>query len=278
MKQQGFGSTGGVVLPAGADGHGPGRVAWLGLLVSLAGCGDAASRTAGAGVPTTPVLVVGEALVSGRVVGADGMGVPGATVLVAETDAKVTADDGGAYRIQVPSDSTVTLMASATGLAPTFRESVTVASQAMIDGFDFRLLPLDRITAANALGSPGQESTRGLMAVRLHALDAACVLAGARLSVWPPQTAKVVYSRPTATAGAMDTPDPVVDGVQPETTISAWLTAVVPPGNGITIGVEQPGCKVMTPSPSLGGLLFPGLRHVAVQSLTEVDLFLGRAP
>ena len=45
-----------------------------------------------------------------------------------------------------------------------------------------------------------------------------------------------------------------------------------------TLDVVQAGCKVTDPSPSMQGLTFPGQRHVAAQSLTEADLFLGAGP
>ena len=224
-----------------------------------------------------PMPVVGEALLSGHVGSSDGTPVAGATILVAETDKKATADDTGAYQIMVPADSTVTLMASAAGWAATFRESVMLASQATISNFDFMMLTPEKVTTIGALGAPGKESTRGLIAIRLHSLAPGCVTAGAQITVWPPLAATVVYSRPASTSGGMDEPDMAMTGVQAGTTIQAWLAGTMPPGSGLVIDVSQVGCQRMQPSPSLQGMVFSGQRRVAIQALTEADLFLGSA-
>jgi hypothetical protein len=227
--------------------------------------------------PSMPMPSVSQAALSGHVRGADGVGVAGATIEVAETDGTATTDEAGAYRIVVPSNSTVTLMATAKGMAPTFRESIVVAAQADVADFDFLALPAAQITAINTLGAPGQEATRGIMAVRLHSLDPACVADGAQVAVWPPMAAKVIYGSPDA-SGGLARPDPQLVGVQPNADVAVWLAAVWPPGNGLTFTVAQPGCTLMADSPSMSGLTFPGQRHVAPQAMTQVDLFLGGTP
>jgi hypothetical protein len=228
-------------------------------------------------IPGMPSPRVGQAALSGHVRDADGHGVAGAALELAETDATATTSADGAYRLEVPSDSTVTIVATATGMAPTFRESVVIAAQATIADFDFVLLAPDRVAAINALAAPGQEPTRGIMAVRLHSLDPACVTAGAQLAVWPPSAAKVVYGGPSA-SGGLAMPDPGVTAVQAGVDVDLWLAGAYPPGNGLAFTIEQAGCRLMGASPSLGGLTFPGLRHVAAQSMTQVDLFLEATP
>jgi Carboxypeptidase regulatory-like domain len=244
------------------------------------GCGDQRSPgtlpVTAVNPPAMPMPVVGQAMVAGRVVGVDGRGIAGATILIAETDATTTSDADGAYQLSVPSDSTVTLVATGAGLASTFRESVIVASQAVVTGFDFLLLLPDKVTAINALGVPGQEATRGVMAVRLHSMDPACLTEGAEVSVWPPLATTVVYSRPNP-SGTFDEPDPDLTAVLPGARIDLWMVGTVPPGNGLVISVHKAGCSLLNQSPSIGGVVFSGQRHVLSQSITEADLFLGRS-
>jgi Carboxypeptidase regulatory-like domain len=233
-----------------------------------------------------PSLISGQASLTGRVLDSSGHGVSGATITIAETEDVATSDVDGVYRLTPISDSTLTLVTRAPGFAPTFRESVILAANATVDGFDVLLLPADELTAINTMGAPGQEATRGVMAVRLRSMDARCVLDGARVTVWPPMAAKVVYSRPgvagtpeqPAPPEQPDVPDPTLQAVQPGAQIDLWLAAAMPPGNMLILGVEQEGCRLMTPAPSMAGLTMPGLRAVAAQSLTQAELFLEGAP
>ena len=223
-------------------------------------------------IPKMPMPMPGHASVAGRVLDSDGQGVPGATIKVAETDGTASSDAAGAYELAVPSDSTLTLLTSAPGFAPSYRESIVVADQALVTGFDVLVLPVDKITAVNTLSVPDQAATRGLMAVSLHSLSTFCVPAGARVSVSPPLAATVIYSRPGG--GGLDEPDLGLTAVQPGARIDFWLAGVVPPGNMLQIRVDQPGCHLLSESPRLNGVQFSGLRRVDVQSLTKAELFL----
>jgi hypothetical protein len=255
------------------------------LALSLAalvggGCGrERAIDTTPVPDPTLPEIphpVPGQALLAGRVVDGAGQGVVGATVTVAETDATARTDADGVYQISIPSDSTITLAASATGFATTYRESVVVASQSMIPGFDLLVLPAADVTQMNALSMPDQADARGLMAIRVHSTSDSCLPAGARFSVWPPDTATVVYARPSDTGG-VDYPDTSLDSVQTGAGIALWLTATLPPGNMLVLTLDQPGCRLAAQAPSLSGLVFSGRRFVAAKAFTEADLFIEQA-
>jgi hypothetical protein len=221
-------------------------------------------------VPTTPVPLTGRAELAGVVRDGAGSGVSGATIRVAETDATATADATGAWAMTVPSDSTLTLVTSADGYATTFRESIVVAEGAAVTGFDVTLLPAGDVARLDAL-APGDPTTRGLMALRLHSLSATCATAGAKVSVWPPLAATVVYARPGA--GGVDEPDPTLVSVQDGTRVDVWLAGAIPPGNLYQITIEQPGCAPAD-APSMGGVALTGLRHVDAQAYAEADLFL----
>src|SRR5262249_55035056 len=66
-------------------------------------------------LPKPPVVMTGQAQVSGLVRDGNGNAVSGATIAVAETDASTTSDATGAYVLKVPSDSTLTLVTTAMG-------------------------------------------------------------------------------------------------------------------------------------------------------------------
>jgi hypothetical protein len=218
-----------------------------------------------------PMPMPGEAMISGHVLDPDGVGVA-ATITVAETDVTATSDGSGAFVVTVPSDSTVTLVASSDGHASTYRDSVVLASQSAVDGFDFLMLPTDRYAAMNAMATVNA-MTGGLVAVRLHSLSAGCATDGAQLAVWPPKAGTIVYSSPGA-AGSFDQPDATITAVQAGTTTSAWIAGAISPGNMLAISVQQAGCMLVDASPSMNGMVFPGLRHPATGMLTQTDLFL----
>jgi hypothetical protein len=224
-------------------------------------------------VPMTPVPMPGHASVSGVVRDGAGTSVAGATIRIAETDATTMTDEAGTYTFMVPADSTLTFVTTAPGFAASFHESIVLADGATTAGFDVMLLPTADVARIDALGAADQAATRGLMAVRLHSMNPACVTAGARVTVWPPLAATVVYSRPSGT-GDVDQPDPSLTNVQSGAHVDLWLVGAIPPGNMFGINVEQAGCATADQAPSLGGLQLTGLRHVDVQSLSEVDVFL----
>jgi hypothetical protein len=252
----------------------------IGLLLTgywTAGCGMqhpiASSPVTTTEVPTTPVIMTGTAHVSGVVRDGDGNGVAQATILVAETDATAMTDASGAYTMTVPADSTLTLVATATGFATTFRGSVIVAEGATATDFDLTLLPSADVARMGTLVPSAPADMRGLVAVRLHSLRDSCKTAGARVEVWPPLAATVLYGRPSATGGA-DEVDPALSGVEAGAHVDAWLAGAVPPGNMFEIRVDQPGCALVGQAPSVGGLLMTGQRRVDATALTEIDLFL----
>jgi hypothetical protein len=253
---------------------------WLGVaLLATLGCGkekgpdsEAVGTTT---IPEMPMPTFGQAAVSGVVLNQLGQPVGDATIRVAETDQSTTSDASGAYHITVRSDSTVTLAASATGFATTFRESMIVAFGAAVSGLDITLMAPPTVSAFNSMSSIAMATTRGLMAIRLHSMAAGCATTGAHLTIWPPEAGTLLYSRPDTTGG-LDQPDPTVDGVQDGTTIQAWVVAAVSPGSLLQIIVQQPGCQQMPESPSINGVVFPGQRRAVPQGLTQVDLFLNQ--
>ena len=238
-------------------------LASLWAAMTATGCGDAKlkeiTNVDSTSPPVMPMPMPGTGVLAGRVVNAAGEPVAGAAVLVAETDAVTMSDAAGAYQLTVLADSTITLVTTADGFAKSYRESVVVADQAMIPSFDVLLLPSDMMTRFAAMGAD-ESPTRGVMAVRLHSLNDACATAGAHIAVWPPRTGTVFYSQPAATAGALDEPNEAITATQAGVRIDAWVVGAASPGSQLTITVDQTGCHLVSPSPSISGVQFPGLR------------------
>jgi hypothetical protein len=246
-------------------------------MVAPLSCGNDRALTGApdGGVPTMPMPMPGQAMLAGVVRDATGAAVAGATLRIAETDATATSDATGAYSITVPSDSTVTVVASATGFAKTYEESVTLTDGTAATGFDVRLLAPADVTAKSALAGVATPDKLGVWAVRLSSSGTGCSVAGATLAIWPPDAGTIVYSQP-GTGGALDQPDSTLQAVQAGTDVAAWLVAVVPPGNMLSLTVTQSGCQLAT-APSAGGMLFTGGLRADAGALTEARLFLAGA-
>jgi hypothetical protein len=228
-------------------------------------------------VPVMPMPMPGQATLAGHVTDSAGNPIVGATVVIAETDGNAVTDAGGAYSMTVPSDSTLTVKATATNFAPAYRGSIMLAAQTALDTFDVTMLTPTEVAADNALiTSVTTPATRGLVALRLHSVNAACSLAGAHLAVSPPDAATVVYAQPSTTGG-MDQPDLTVDGVQDGASIGVWLVDAFPPASWVTISISQPGCALMASSPSMNGMMFTGAWRADAAAFTEADLFFDMA-
>jgi hypothetical protein len=228
-------------------------------------------------VPMMPMPMSGQATLGGHVLDSGGNPIAGATVIIAETDGSAVADAAGAYSMSVPSDSTLTVKATAPTFAPSYRGSIMLAAQTAIGDFDVTMLTPAEVSSANALvTSVTQPATRGLVALRLHTMSTSCTLTGAHLAVSPSGSATVVYARPS-TAGGLDQPDTTADGVQDGATIGAWLLDAFPPATYAQISIAQPGCVLMAGSPSMNGMMFTGGWRAEAAAFTEADLYFAMA-
>src|SRR3954471_7862279 len=92
------------------------RVTWFAVFVaSLTGCADnLAPHTS----PETPTTGNDRATVTGHVMDTSGAPVAGATVLVRASGEHATADATGAFTLDVPANTTLTLSATAPSMAP----------------------------------------------------------------------------------------------------------------------------------------------------------------
>src|SRR4249920_386161 len=101
------------------------RVTYVALLVSLlTACAD---NLVSHPSPETPVIGNDRATVTGHVMDASGAPVAGATVTVRTSGEHATADGAGAFTLDVPANTTLTLSATAPGMAPTLLQQFLVS-------------------------------------------------------------------------------------------------------------------------------------------------------
>src|SRR5262245_2128826 len=95
--------------------------------------------------PDTPPFGTERATVTGRVVDTDGAALAGATVTVRATGERATADSNGAFVLDVPANTTLTLAASAPSMANTLLPQF-VLSPGTSTSFTIPLLTSARLT------------------------------------------------------------------------------------------------------------------------------------
>src|SRR5215831_3961860 len=93
-------------------------------LVSLIGC---ANNLASHGSPETPTTGSDRATVVGRIADTRGVGVAGAAVVVRATGEHSTTDSAGAFALDVPANTTLTLAATAPNMTPTLLQQFMVS-------------------------------------------------------------------------------------------------------------------------------------------------------
>jgi hypothetical protein len=94
-------------------------------MASLAGCAEnQVTHTA----PETPTTGTDRATVSGHVLDTTGAPVAGATVTVRTSGEHATVDSTGAFSLDVPANTTLTLSATAPSMAPTLLQQFLVST------------------------------------------------------------------------------------------------------------------------------------------------------
>src|SRR5215831_8445202 len=97
------------------------------VMASLAGCAEnQVTHTA----PETPTTGTDRATVTGHVLDTTGAPVAGATVTVRTSGEHATVDSTGAFTLDVPANTTLTLSATAPGMAPTLVQQFLVSPAA----------------------------------------------------------------------------------------------------------------------------------------------------
>jgi hypothetical protein len=184
-------------------------------------------------------------------------------VAVRTSGEHATVDASGAFTLDVPANTTLTLSATAANMAPTLLQQFLVSPGAsatvelpMVTGDHFKSLVR---MGGNAMG--------GVVAVALKSLSGYGSLAGATVELTP-SLGRVMYA---ATGAGMTDPDPamamIVQGDDPY----AWALGVQPHVSIMQLALR--GVSQVEPPYALDDVTWPGTFTVDAGALTLVTLF-----
>jgi hypothetical protein len=241
------------------------RVMWSFVVVaSLAGCADnLVPRT----VPETPATGKDRAMVTGHVVDTSGAPVAGATVTVRASGEHATADSLGVFTLDVPANTTLTLAATAPGMAPTLVQQFLVSPGAtgIVD------LPLVTTDHFKSLVAMGANPAGGVVAVALKSLSGSGSVGGATVELTP-SLGRVMYA---GTGAGMADPDPAMAAVIPTVAQGdesyAWALGVQPHVSIMQLAMR--GVAQLEPPYAIDDITWPGTFTVDAGALTLVTLF-----
>ncbi len=237
------------------------RVSWVVMFVaSLTGCAhNLAPHTA----PETPTTGNDRATVTGHVLDASGAPVPGALVALRTSGEHVTADATGAFTLDVPANTTLTLSATAPDMAPTLLQQFLVAPGAS-GMVEIPMVTSDRFKTLVGMGS---NTTGGVVAVALKSMSGSGSLAGATVELTP-SLGRVMY--PGASTGMAD-PDPAMETVVQGDDPYVWALGVQPHVSIMQLALR--GVSQVEPPYSIDDVMWPGTFTVDAGALTLVTLF-----
>src|SRR5215813_12340389 len=134
------------------------------VVASLVGCADSLEPQA---APETPTVGAERATVTGHVVDTHGVAIAGATVAVRATGEHATTDATGAFRLDVPANTTLTLAATAPTMAPTLLQQflVSTGTTAQVE------IPLITSDHFKSLVAMGMNPSGGVVAVAVKSLS-----------------------------------------------------------------------------------------------------------
>jgi hypothetical protein len=234
------------------------------LVASLAACAeDQVAHTA----PETPTVANDRATVSGHVLDTSGAPVAGATVAVRTSGEHTTTDRTGAFTLDVPANTTLTLAASAPSMAPTLLQQFLV-SPAASAAVEIPLITSDHFKTLVAMGT---NPSGGVVAVALKSLSGAGSVGGATVELTP-SLGRVMYA--AASAGMAD-PDPAMAAVLPTVAQGddsyAWALGVQPHVSIMQVAMR--GVAQIEAPYAIDDIIWPGTFTVDAGALTLVTLF-----
>ena len=232
-------------------------------VATLTGCADnLVTHTA----PETPTVGSDRASVTGHVLDPQGAAVAGATVTVRTSGEHATADSNGAFTLDVAANTTLTLSATAPGMAPTLLQQFLVSpgASATVD------LPMVTTDHFKSLVAMGANPAGGVVAVALKSMSGGGSVAGATVALTP-SLGRVMYA---PTGAGMADPDPAMVAVMPSVAQDesyAWALGVQPHVSIMQLAMH--GVTQIAPPYALDEVTFPGTFTVDAGALTLVTLF-----
>jgi hypothetical protein len=227
----------------------------------LAACADHPVGT----VPETPTIGTEQAIVTGRVVDATGAPVAGAVVELRMIGTHTTTDGTGAFSLDVPANTTLTLAVTGPSMATTLLQQFLL-SPAAHAAFDIPLLTSDHVKGLNAMGA---NVSGGAVAIAIKSLSSASnVAAGTTVELTPSNLGKVLYA---PQRGSMPDPDPTMTSLLPGSAF-AWALGVQPHVSIMKLALH--GVTQAEPPYAIDDVIWPGSFTVDPGALTLVTLFI----
>ncbi len=241
------------------------RVAQFVIVVaSLAGC---AENQAAPTAPETPTTGTDRATVIGHVLNSTGAPVAGATVTVRSSGEHATVDSTGAFTLDVPANTTLTLAATAPDMAPTLLQQFLV-STGITAQVEIPLVTSDHFKTLVAMGI---NPSGGVVAVAVKSLSGTGSVGAATVQLTP-SLGRVMYA---PTSLGMADPDPAMAAVVPSVTQGdesyAWALGVQPHVSIMQFSLH--GVAEIEPPYAIDDVIWPGTFTVDAGALTLVTLF-----
>jgi hypothetical protein len=230
------------------------------FVASLTGCAD---NLAPYTSPETPTIGNDRATVTGHILDTSGAPVAGATVTVRTSGEHATADSMGAFTLDVPANTTLTLSATAPSMAPTLLQQFLVSpgASAVVE------MPLVTTDHFKSLAGMGANPMGGVIAVALRSMTGYGSLAGATVALTP-SLGRVMYA---ATGAGMADPDPAMSMVVQGDDPYAWALGVQPHVSIMQLAMH--GVSQVQPPYAIDEVTWPGTFTVDAGALTLVTLF-----
>jgi hypothetical protein len=232
------------------------------LVAALTGCADNLSAPE---TPETPPVPQDRATVTGHIVDANGAAIAGAAVAVRASGERATVDSAGAFVLDVPADTTLTIEATAPNMANTLLSQFMIAPGASA-AFEIPVLARDRI---KALVSMGANQSGGAVAIVLKSLSGAAQgSTGATIEITPNKLGRVLYV--PEQPGMVD-PDPSLTSIVRSTGPVAFAVGVQPHVSVMKLTLH--GVSQVEPPQAIDDVTWPGTFTVDAGALTLVTLF-----
>jgi hypothetical protein len=203
------------------------------------------------------------ATVTGHVVDATGAPVVGSTVVLRATGEHTTTDGSGAFVLDVPANTTLTLATTAPSMGTTLLQQFLLSPGASA-AFEIPLLTGDHLRQLAAMGT---NPSGGAIAIALKSLSGASVdLASATVELTPTNLGKVLYA---PSHGKMPDPDPSLTSIGAGP--MAWALGVQPHVSIMQLSLR--GVPQIEPPYAIDDVIWPGTFTVDAGALTLVTLF-----
>jgi len=205
------------------------------------------------------------ASVAGHIVDADGAAIAGATVVVRATGEHTSADSNGAFVIDVPANTTLTLATTAPGMATTLLPQLMVSP----GGTAAFTIPMVTTARLKSLAMMGPNPAGGVVMVEVKSVSGDAASSGATtIDLTPSNLGRVLYA--PESPGIAD-PDPSLTSMGSGSDCLAWALGVQPHVSIMEFALR--GAVQLDPPYSIDDVIWPGTFTVDAGALTLLTLF-----